>query len=347
MKKYLFNDFNIGIVGSAACLGKKEISINEVCEMINKETGGNLDSETFKKTVGVQGPLRRFKKNISLEDVIVNVSKQAIESSNFKINQIDGLFLGLSTHKALQYSVPGIASIIALRLGVKGSATEVGAGCTAGMDALKCAYNQLICDSLNNKKSNYLVIGADDARKIISLKTSEALLFSVGAGALVVNNFRKDYSLNYLVKQIGSLATVACGSEDELKVMQLKRGDNEYFKMTNPGAIAKWVCSAVYDCVKGMLGEDVVNNCEIFVPHQGNPKMLEIMARKNDIPNIYSSDCREFGNTGAASIILAYHNVVNRIKPNNMVLASFGAGHKIIAAYLESHRSTIVSVRTK
>jgi 3-oxoacyl-[acyl-carrier-protein] synthase-3 len=76
----------------------------------------------------------------------------------------------------------------------------------------------------------------------------------------------------------------------------------------------------------GLSIEDV----DLFVPHQANSHIIEVVARRLDLPlEKVMMNLGHYGNVAAASIPLALYEArqTGRIKPGDLiVLAGFGAG---------------------
>jgi len=81
-----------------------------------------------------------------------------------------------------------------------------------------------------------------------------------------------------------------------------------------------------------------VADIDVFVPHQANQRITEMVARRLEVPEEkVVSNIASYGNTTAASIPLALDEAVHqgRIKPGNLVcVAAFGSGFTWGAALL-------------
>lgn len=191
----------------------------------------------------------------------------------------------------------------------------------------------------NNEVQNVLVIASTRYNDIIdTTSTSKQLQFSLnkqfqepkynaflwgcGAGALVVGNSEKK----------GILGFDARGSRN-IRHNSYGIGENESgkgFASLDGRAIYKYAITEVPEFIRDFLKKYELKptDIDIFIPHQPNPRILEDLSNKIEIPrDRMLVSCDTFGNMIGASVPITYHfgKKSGKIKQGDKVFfCSFG-----------------------
>jgi len=215
---------------------------------------------------------------------------------------------------------------------VNAAGFDLSAGCSGFLFAL--STGQTFIEA--GRARTVLVIGGEILSRFINWEDrSTCVIFADGAGALVLKAGGGERGiLASAMHSDGSMAdfiTIAGGGSRypstperlQDKVNTIKMRGNETFKVAVRSI--EEVSREVMD--EAGLSPDAI---DIFVPHQANQRIIDAVGQRLGISaDRCYSNIERTGNTSAASIPIALHEVVEagRLRPDNHVLmAAFGAG---------------------
>jgi 3-oxoacyl-[acyl-carrier-protein] synthase-3 len=249
-------------------------------------------------------------------DLALQASRQAIEASGLKAEEIDLIIVATTTPDQV---FPSTACLLQHKLGVKGSiAFDVQAVCSGFVYALTIADNFIRAGQARTA----LVVGAEVLSRILDWKDrTTCVLFGDGAGAVVLRADETPGILASALHADGSYADIlsvpgnVCGG---------KIVGNPFLEMDG-GTVFKFAVKVLDE-----IGRETMDKAGLpmsavdwLIPHQANLRILEATAKRLGVPTervIVTVD--RHGNTSAASIPLALDVAVRdgRIKPGQKVL---------------------------
>ncbi len=242
----------------------------------------------------------------------------------------------------IKYDVlPNLASRIKHQLGIKKlncSAFDISFGCSGFIEAVKIAESLMI---VHNKK-NALVIGADTVSSVIDFKDVNSMLFSDGAGAVILskNEIALDHS-----HIIDSLTYSSCQEDHNYLTME---SDSDHFKENsnlklrmNGQKVFQTALSMAPLLVNELLRKSAVKprHIDYILMHQANVKMVAsirnaLVEQCGISPEVKLPMCvKDIGNNSVATVPILLSMLRNQelvINPPSKgqigLLISFGAG---------------------
>ena len=269
--------------------------------------------------------------NESAIDLGYEASKQAIEKSGFKVEDIDCVIAAASAPPQLY---PALACNIQAKLGIPDfvPSFDLTAACTGLIYALQVARG-LIGAGLYK---NILLVAADNNSRLVDWEDrGTSILFGDGAGAFVVTEAEDgiDDILSLDVRADGEIGQYIYMNMPGKNCPLVKPCDEVDSHIHMAGRdVYKFVVSTlphyVDKCIEdaGMKAEDI----DYLIPHQANQRIIEAMQQRlgySDEKVI--SNIKYYGNTSAASIPIALKEGVEsgKIKlGSTAILCGFGAG---------------------
>jgi 3-oxoacyl-[acyl-carrier-protein] synthase-3 len=184
-----------------------------------------------------------------------------------------------------------------------------------------------------------LVIGADVMSSVVDRRDrGTSVLFGDGAGAILLEPASTASAglgiLDFFHEVDGSGAPLLCmpagGSARPATTSTVERGLHH---VKQDGAhVFKYAVRKLSEISEALLRRQELrlDDVDVFVPHQGNLRIVEAVAERLGLPACkLVTNIQRFGNTGAASIPLALHSALEagRLACGRLLLmASVGAG---------------------
>lgn len=260
----------------------------------------------------------------------IESAKQALHMADIDPKNLDLIVVATVTPDYLGF--PATANLVQKNLGATYAASfDIRAACSGFVYAISSAYSMLKA----SKTMKYaLVVGAEKLSAIIDWNDrNTAILFGDGAGAiLLVKNDSNDDDdiIDFVLHSDGdpsALSRPVGGVQNPL----INSFSETALHMDG---------SRVYRFGIKVLGELVeelsmrngvsINNIDWVVPHQANERMIDaLLERKNWPSDKFYMNIANVGNTSAASIAIALHQMYreNRlISGQKIFLVGFGAG---------------------
>lgn len=259
-------------------------------------------------------------------DLCVNAVKALQRNHDYNLAEIDFIIVATSTPDQI---IPNVASRVQAELEIpQAGCIDVSAACGGFVYGLILAKG-LIAAGTHKK---VLIIGAETMSKIIDMKDrNSCILFGDGAGAVIMEANEENHVFKTLAATDGNngkelfmsnLSGVVSG-EQILHDRQMHQ---------NGRAVFKWAVSTLEHKIPELLEQNgwTLQDVDYFIPHSANIRILESVSQRLDIPmEKCIESIRNFGNTSAASIPLAWHEGIlsGKIKPgDNLLLIGFGGG---------------------
>jgi 3-oxoacyl-[acyl-carrier-protein] synthase-3 len=293
----------------------------------NDDIAGPIDSsdEWIRQRTGIV-TRRRASKDLSLMDMAVAASNEAIQKAGIDPKEIGAVIFSTITHP---FQTPSAATLLAERVGANPApAYDVSAAC-AGY-----CYGIAQADALvrSGMAKYVLVVGGEKLSDFIDpTDRSISFLLGDGAGAAIVGPsdfpgisptvWGSDGSHWDAVSMTGSL-------------LDFRDGDVTWPTLRQEGqTVFRW---AVWEMAKtarkalevaGVQPEDL----SALVTHQANIRIIDELAKQLKLPEsvVVARDIVNTGNTSAASIPLAMHSLLasGEVKSGGLALEiGFGAG---------------------
>jgi 3-oxoacyl-[acyl-carrier-protein] synthase-3 len=293
----------------------------------NDEVAGPIDSsdEWIRQRTGIV-TRRRASKDMSLMDMAVAASLEAIEKAGIDPKEIGAVLFSTITHP---FQTPSAATLLADKIGANPApAFDISAAC-AGY-----CYGIAQADALvrSGMAKFVLVVGGEKLSDFIDpTDRSISFLLGDGAGAAIVGP-----------SDTPGISPTVWGSDGSKwdavnmtsSLLDFRDGTASWPTMKQEGqTVFRW---AVWEMAKvakealevaGVKAEDL----SALVTHQANIRIIDEMAKQLNLPDsvVVAKDIINTGNTSAASIPLAMHELLasGAVKSGGLALEiGFGAG---------------------
>ncbi|HEX8095109.1 beta-ketoacyl-ACP synthase III [Jatrophihabitans sp.] len=275
--------------------------------------GVNTNDEWVQSRVGIAE--RRFAMDETMLDMAVAAASKAMANSGTSSTEVDLVILATCTGKQ---QVPGGAAELASRLGIYSpGAYDINAACAGFVYALNAASNAVT----TGQARTVLVVGSEKLTDYVDLMDrGTGIIFADGAGAAVVT-----------ASESVGIGPVVWGSD----------GDNAGAITTDPEtatlrqegqSVFRWATSKMGDVALQACAAAGLKASELagFVPHQANLRIIDLIAKKLNAPNVVvARDIITSGNTSSASIPIALSKMLERGEIASgapVLLVGFGAG---------------------
>lgn len=321
------NNWPIKIVGIGSSMASRRISNEDLEERL-----GMSAAEMERKT-GVKCRFRCDPAKENLYVLMASAASQALDSAHLSARDIGGVFSACNPTGELL--LPNTGSVVASLLDLPpfyngGNST----GCSGGLTMLGAAFDRLSVGANRGKKKNYLVLAGDQTSSIVRPGSSDEMLFSDGASALVVssdNSLEGYYGVNCVDNQT---------FHENAKALTLRRGGTF---LEHDGRSVYGFATRSLTPVLDILGISRFPDDAYLIPHQANLRIIEKIAK--DLPSnlVYKEGITNLGNTSPASVLLGLEDVNRRsLSPKSrLILATFGEGLTIAVSELRSSGKTL------
>lgn len=281
---------------------------------------------------------RRFieRDGIGASDLAVPASLMAIERAGRSVSDVDMIiFATLSP----DVNFPGSGCFLGQKLGLPGvPALDVRNQCSGFLYALSIADAWVRTGAYKN----ILVAGAEVHSTGIELNErgrDVAVLFGDGAGAALIGPSPSEQRgvLSIALHADGSgaqdlwLRAPASSQIPRITHEMLDRGD--HFPAMNGKQVFRWATEKMPEVAHEVLkiAEIRPNDVDLFVPHQANMRINQMVAQKLGLPpEKVVHNIERYGNTTAATIPIGLSEAYAEGKlgeGKNVLMAAFGSGY--------------------
>ncbi|MGS2738947.1 beta-ketoacyl-ACP synthase 3 [Sinomicrobium sp. M5D2P17] len=256
------------------------------------------------------------------------------ENYSLDISTIDFIIVATSTP---DQSFPSVASRVQDYFKIENAGCmDLSAACAGFVYGITLAKGLIAA----NTHKKVLVIGAETLSKICDFSDrTSCILFGDGAGAVVVESSEKNHLFAPITTTDGSYGKELY--KTSLPIML----NGEYIKNDgkihqNGRVVFKWAVNAL---VKNITKLCIINNVALnelnwLIPHSANIRILEAVCSELDFPiHKCLESVKEYGNTSAASIPIAWYNGLKNGNINcgdKLLLAGFGGGLTFSGIYI-------------
>ncbi|MEO7261274.1 MAG: beta-ketoacyl-ACP synthase 3, partial [Jatrophihabitantaceae bacterium] len=258
---------------------------------------------------------RRFAMDETMIDMAVAAASKAMANSGISATEVDLVILATCTGKQ---QVPGGAAELASRLGIDSpGAYDLNAACAGFVYALNSASNAVILGHARN----VLVVGSEKLTDYVDLlDRGTGIIFADGAGAAVVN-----------ASESVGIGPVVWGSDGDSAGAITTDAASATLRQEGQ-SVFRWATSKMGDVGLEACAAAGLEPTQLagFVPHQANLRIIDLIAKKLDAPNVVvARDIINSGNTSSASIPIALSKMLERGEIASgapVLLVGFGAG---------------------
>ncbi len=311
------------ILGIGSSLGSRRITNKDL------ESRLSLSAEQIESKTGIKHRFHCDPVRENLYVLMTSAVDQALNSANIPVERIDGVFSACNPTGELL--LPNTSTIVAslLNMGAFYNGGN-GVGCSGGLIALDMAFNKLEKDSRQGRIRNYLVITGDQTSAMIESGSSDEMLFSDGASALILSNDRNTEEY-YRVEDVDNITY-----HKKANALKLRR-DHPILEHDG-GAVYTFAIRSM-SSILDMLGVDKFPEETYLIPHQANLRIINRLTEAIDPNLVYREGIVNIGNTSPASVFIGLEEVNRkRLSPyDNIVLATFGEGLTIAMAKLKAN----------
>ena len=295
----------IKVVSTGRYLPKKILSNSDLEKIVD------TTSEWIETRTGIIH--RHVAEFETTSDMAANAALAAIQKIGYDINNID---LIITATISGDQQTPSTSNFIQGKIGLSHKhimAFDINAACTGFIYALEIASTLI----QTNKFKAALVIGAETLTKLVDYTDrNTCVLFGDGAGAMIIERGDESacfYNASYPDKDL---------------VLTVK---NNRIAMDGKKVYA-FAVNVVEESIQKILSLAKLkqSDIDIFIPHQANIRIIQYVSKSMEIPmDRFYLNIRDYGNTSAASIIIALDEYLEK-NPSNQkrraLLTGFGGG---------------------
>lgn len=310
------------IVATGAGLPEQIITNDDLAKIVD------TSDEWISQRTGIKE--RRISSGENLSVLASRAAKQIIERAGIEAEEIDLIIVATCT---ADYGTPCLACMVQKEIGAANAvAFDVTAACSGFLFATSVADKFIRCRVYKNA----LVIGGELLSKIIDwTDRSTCVLFGDGAAGVLLERTEGDDGI--VVEELGSQGdmyevltdgyTAASNAFNDVPPL-----DKMDFVHMDGREVFKFATKKIAESVSRVMDKAGVTSEEIkyFVPHQANARIVEVAARKLDIPyEKFYMNIERFGNTSSASIPTALNEMNEKgllQKGDKVILCGFGGG---------------------
>ena len=293
----------------------------------NDDIAGPIDSsdEWIRRRTGIV-TRRRASRDLSLMDMAVAASKEAIEKAGIEPSEIGAVLFSTITHP---FQTPSAATLLAELVGANPApAYDISAAC-AGY-----CYGIAQADALvrSGMAKYVLVVGGEKLTDFIDpTDRTISFLLGDGAGAAIVGPSDEPGISPTVWGSDGSHWDAVSMTNS---LLDFRDGLSEWPTLQQEGAtVFKWAVWEMAKVAKQALEVAGVDASDLaaLVTHQANIRIIDELAKELELPEsvVIARDIVNTGNTSAASIPLAMHELLRtgEVKSGGLALEiGFGAG---------------------
>jgi 3-oxoacyl-[acyl-carrier-protein] synthase-3 len=249
-------------------------------------------------------------------DMAYKAARNAIEKAGYDQDKIDLIVTATITG---DQQTPSTANFIQAKLGLTKhpvAAFDINAACTGFIYALETASSLL----QTGRYLAALVIGAEMLTRCVDYTDrNTCVLFGDGAGAMIIEPAKLP------ALPVHFFTASACDPDNALTVIK------DRIRMDGQKVYA-FAVNAVETAIRHILltAAMTLDDIEVVIPHQANIRIIQSVARALDVPlHKFFVNIRDYGNTSAASIIIAldeYRDFHPEAKGKRALLVGFGGG---------------------
>jgi 3-oxoacyl-[acyl-carrier-protein] synthase-3 len=280
---------------------------------------------------------------IGASDLAVPASKMALEHAGLTVKDVDAIiFATLSP----DHNFPGSGCFLGDKLGLPGvCALDIRNQCSGFLYGLSIADAWVRAGVYQR----VLLVGAEvhsTGVEFTDRGRDVAVLFGDGAGAVVIgpatdeNQGLKAIRLHADGSGAKDLWLEAPASAYDPRLTPEMLVEGKHFPQMNGKQVFRWATEKMPEVVREVMTEAkmTVDQLDLFVPHQANLRINQLVGHKLGIPEDKTvHNIEKYGNTTAATIPLGLSEAWREGKckrGSNVLMAAFGSGYTWAGAVL-------------
>lgn len=276
------------------------------------------------------------RENEYTSDLCVKAVEDLVRNFNKDLSDIDFIIVATSTPDQF---VPSVASQVQTRLNIKGAGCiDVAAACAGFVSGLILAKG-LIASKTHKK---VLVIGAETLSKATDFTDrSSCILFGDGAGAVIVEASAENRLFHTITDTDGSYGKDLYIAYQPAPINQEAVIEDRNIHQ-NGKVVFKWAVSTLTKKINelALANGFQTNEIDWMIPHSANIRILESVCHGLNFPlEKCLESIRNYGNTSAASIPIAWYNGLKSGKvklDDQLLLVGFGGGLTVSGICLQN-----------
>lgn len=271
---------------------------------------------------------RRISEGENTSDMCIKVAKGLLKKSSVSAEDIDLIIVATITP---DFATPSTACMVQSAVGaVNAFAFDVSAACSGFVFAAGIADKYIRSGMCRNA----IVIGAETLSKIVNWRDrTTCVLFGDGAGGALLSRSERNCYIAEDMHSDGSLGMQLTGGEAKVRNAFADPGepDRRYLEMDGR-TIFSFATRKVPASIRTLLEKASLTPDDIdwVVPHQANSRIVEVVAKKLDMPpEKFFMNIAKYGNTSAASIPIALAQMSDEgllKKGQKVIISGFGGG---------------------
>ncbi|HHU56322.1 MAG TPA: ketoacyl-ACP synthase III [Acholeplasmataceae bacterium] len=296
---------NIKVVATSSYLPASELTNEDLEKLVD------TSDEWIQSRTGIKK--RRIAKDETVLDLAYRAAKLAIKKIKYDVRKID---LIICATISSEHIMPSVASSLQGKLKLNDqeiTCFDLNAACTGFIYALNVATQML--NSGNYKSA--LIVGAEKLSNVVDYTDrNTCVLFGDGAGAMIIENSNNNPAYFY-----------TSSSGDLQNYLYLK----DKIKLNGP-KVYEFAITIIPHTIKTLLKntKTSIDDIDMIIPHQANYRIINAAANSLNISNDkFYVNIRNYGNTSAASVIIALDEYLNqkpRKENQKIMLIAFGGG---------------------
>lgn len=285
----------------------------------------DTSDQWIRKRTGIENRFFSLK-NEYTSDLCVKAVQALAKNHDTQLDNIDFIIVATSTP---DQTLPSVASQVQIRMNIPNAGCmDISAACGGFVYGLILAKGLIAAQT--HKK--VLVIGAETLSKVTDFTDrSSCILFGDGAGAVIVEASEDNHILKAITDTDGSYGKDLYLSHQIAPINgETIISDNKIHQ--NGKTVFKWAVSSLVKKIQDLVSKNkmTLDDIDFFIPHSANIRILETVCKELGISmDKCIESIRNYGNTSAASIPIAWYNglVAGKIKPKDkLLLIGFGGG---------------------
>lgn len=259
-------------------------------------------------------------------DLCVKAAENLAKNYNKDLTKVDYVIVATSTGDQV---MPSVASQVQDRLGIPSAGSvDIASACSGFINGVILAKGLIAA----NTHRKVLVIGAEVMSKVLDFEDrTSCILFGDGAGAVIVEASDENHLFNTITGTSGDYGKDLYISHQNAPVSGVSIIPDGKLHQ-NGRVVYKWAVQILTQGLQTLAENNKIDISAVdyFIPHSANYRMLEaVFANMNIDMDKCLDSVRQFGNTSAASIPLAWYSGIKegKVKLNHQLMEiGFGAG---------------------
>lgn len=267
-------------------------------------------------------------------DMALVASKQAIENSGLKPEDIDAIIVSTATPDVV---MPSTACILQEKLGLRGVPSfDLNAACSGWVYAITVAKGLIMAGGADN----VLVTGVEMQSRLLDKKDRNTwFLFGDGAGSTVISGSKEGHLIkNEIISADPAGIKMARREFPGYEVPQNSSDFDPWLRLDGK-ALFRFATGSFATMIRELIVKSGWKPEEVrwVVPHQANGRILKAAAQKSGVAfERFYLNIDKVGNTSSASVPLALAEIERGLqKKDKIIFCTVGAGITVAGVSIE------------